>query len=77
MFIKPSAEILEQSYVKDYEKLYKQVEQNPETFWNDVAQELHWFKPWSKVLDGDFPLARWFINAQCNIVSNALDRHLD
>ena len=33
---------------------------DPEAFWADVARELHWFKPWDKVLEWDVPWAKWF-----------------
>ncbi|MBI4066796.1 acetate--CoA ligase [Candidatus Gottesmanbacteria bacterium] len=73
--ILPSKEIVDQAYVKDYEKLYKEVQEDPEAFWENIAHELSWFKPWDKVLEWNFPYARWFVGAQCNIVNNALDRH--
>ena len=73
--IRPSKEIIDQSYVKDYEKLYQEVKQDPEAFWENIAHELLWFKPWNKVLDWNYPYARWFVGGQCNIVYNALDRH--
>ena len=72
--ILPSKEITAQSYVRDYEGLQKEVEIDIEAFWNNIASELSWFKPWNKVLDWKFPYARWFVGGQCNIVNNALDR---
>lgn len=73
--IQPSEEIINESYVKDYEKLYEEVKQNPEAFWENIAHELAWFKPWYKALEWNFPYARWFVGAQCNIIYNAIDRH--
>ncbi|MCH7759270.1 acetate--CoA ligase [Patescibacteria group bacterium] len=72
----PSSEILKQAYVKDYERLYKESIQDPEKFWGKIAQELEWFRPWKKVLKWEPPFAQWFIKGKCNIVHNALDRHL-
>ncbi len=72
--INPSQEIIDSAYVKDYEKLYTEVKENPEAFWENIAKELSWFKPWNKVLDWNYPYARWFVGGQCNIVNNALDR---
>ncbi len=60
----------------DYEKLYKQSISNIEAFWENIAHELRWFKPWKKVLDWKYPYARWFVDGETNIVHNALDRHL-
>jgi len=75
-FILPKPETINESYVKDYEKLYAEVKNDPEAFWENIAKELSWFKPWNKVLQWDYPYARWFVGGQCNIVVNALDRHL-
>ena len=77
MLINPKLEIIESSHVKDYEKLYKDSIANPELFWENIAKELSWYKPWEKVLDWKFPYARWFIGGQTNIVYNALDRWIN
>ena len=74
MLINPKPEIVENSYIKDYEKLYEESIENPEAFWDKIAKELFWFKPWDKVLEWKYPYARWFVGAQTNIVYNALDR---
>ncbi|MGB2731825.1 MAG: acetate--CoA ligase, partial [Microgenomates group bacterium] len=74
--IKPSPDLVESSYVKDYEKLYAESVAQPEAFWENIAKELSWFKPWDTVLDWQYPYAHWFKGAKCNIVNNALDRHL-
>lgn len=76
MLINPKQETIEDSHIKDYEKLYKESIADPELFWGNIAKELNWYKPWDKVLDWKFPYARWFIGGQTNIISNALDRHL-
>lgn len=73
--INPSEEILSQSYIKDYEKLYQEAKEHPESFWENIAHDLYWFKPWTKVLDWQYPYARWFVGGETNIVYNALDRH--
>ena len=77
MLINPKSETVEASYIKDYEKLYSESIKNPEAFWEKIAKELSWFKPWDKVLDWKYPYARWFVGGQTNIVYNALDRHLE
>ncbi len=76
MLINPKPEIVENSYVKDYEKLYKESLEHPEAFWEKIAKELFWFKPWNKVLEWKWPYARWFAGGQTNIVYNCLDRWL-
>ncbi len=61
----------------DYQALAAKAKQDPEQFWADLAsQELHWFKPWQRVLDWQPPFAQWFVGGQLNISYNCLDRHL-
>lgn len=74
--VRPSSTLVEHSYVKDYEQLHADSIANPEAFWENIAKELNWFKHWDQVLDWQYPYAHWFKGAQCNIVNNALDRHL-
>ena len=74
--ILPSQKTVDEAYVKDYEQLYREVDADPEAFWGNIAHELSWFKPWKNILEWNFPYARWFTGGQCNIVHNALDRHL-
>jgi acetyl-CoA synthetase len=62
--------------IQDYEALYKHAQDDPESFWASMAQELDWFKPWEKVLEWDPPFAKWFIGGRTNIAHNCLDRHL-
>lgn len=52
--------------------------ENPEAFWVEVASNLHWQKPWDKVLDWSFDPydVKWFSGGKLNITENCLDRHL-
>lgn len=72
----PPKEIVERAWVKDYESLYQESIKDREGFWAKVAEELHWFKKWDKVLDWQFPYAQWFVGAKTNITYNCLDRHV-
>ena len=47
----------------------------PRAFWGEVAQELHWFAPWTKVLEWDLPWAKWFVGGKINLCYNCVDRH--
>jgi len=60
----------------DYHSLYKEAEDDPQSFWAGIARELHWFKPWDKVLEWNVPWAKWFEGGQINISYNCLDRHV-
>ncbi len=65
--------------LEEYKEKYAQSVENPENFWDEIAQTFHWRKPYSKVLDWDFnePDVKWFQNGKLNITENALDRHLE
>ena len=75
----PSAEFVRRAHVKgieEYRDLYRRAEQDPETFWAEVAeQEIHWFEKWSKVLEWNPPFAHWFAGGKTNVSYNCLDRH--
>ncbi|WP_058189491.1 acetate--CoA ligase [Terracidiphilus gabretensis] len=74
----PSPEFSAHAHIQSleqYEELYKQSIEDPETFWANVANDLHWFKKWDKVLDWNLPLAKWFVGGQINLSYNCVDRH--
>jgi acetyl-CoA synthetase len=60
----------------DYEELYARSIADPEGFWESAAKELHWFAPWTQVLDWNLPWAKWFVGGKINISYNCLDRHV-
>jgi propionyl-CoA synthetase len=61
-----------------YEDVYRKSIADPETFWADAARNIHWDKPWDKVLDdSNAPLYRWFTGGSLNTCYNALDRHVE
>ncbi len=62
--------------IEEYERLYRQSLDDPETFWSQMAEELDWIEPWEKVLEWDPPFSRWFVGAKLNASVNCLDRHL-
>ena len=85
-FYNPSPEIVEQSNVlayarergfSDFASLYQWSIQNPETFWDDMAQRLvDWYAPYEQVLDdSNAPFFKWFTGGKINVVHNAIDRH--
>jgi acetyl-CoA synthetase len=75
----PSTEFSRKAHVKsmaDYEELYRRAETDPEGFWGECARELAWFKPFGKVLDWQYPFAKWFVGGELNACYNCVDRHL-
>jgi acetyl-CoA synthetase len=77
---KPSEAFRRQAHIRseaEYRRLHRESIRSPERFWGRVAKELHWFKPWTKVLDErKAPFYRWFVGGKTNIAYNCLDRHL-
>ncbi|MGB6686295.1 MAG: acetate--CoA ligase [Terracidiphilus sp.] len=76
----PPDEFSRKAHIKslaEYEALYKRSIEDPEGFWADAAKELHWFKPWGKVLEWNLPEAKWFVGGEMNLSYNCVDRHLD
>jgi acetyl-CoA synthetase len=74
----PPPEFAAQAHIKslaEYEALYARSIADPEAFWAEAASELHWFSPWTKVLEWDLPNAKWFVDGKINLSYNCVDRH--
>ncbi len=77
--VKPNQQFSKQAHIKSfaqYKRLYNESVKHPERFWAKIAEELVWFKKWSKVLEWNPPFAKWFVGGKINISYNCLDRHL-
>lgn len=76
----PPAEFARHAHIKtreEYEKLYRESLDSPETFWPRMAEELHWHQKWEQLLDwSNPPFAKWFVGGKINVAYNCLDRHL-
>ncbi|WP_034338777.1 acetate--CoA ligase [Deinococcus misasensis] len=62
--------------LEEYQQKYRQSIEDPEAFWNEVAQNLHWFDPYQQVLNWQEPFAEWFVGGTTNLAYNALERNL-
>jgi acetyl-CoA synthetase len=74
----PPAEFAAKAHVKsleEYETLYRRSIEDPQRFWAEIASELHWFAPWTSVLEWNPPSARWFVGGKMNLCYNCVDRH--
>ncbi|HMJ53003.1 MAG TPA: acetate--CoA ligase [Polyangiaceae bacterium] len=60
----------------DYDRLYRESIDSPETFWKRETATLVWRKPWTTLLDWKPPHARWFDGATLNVTESCLDQHL-
>ncbi|QDU32813.1 Acetyl-coenzyme A ligase [Poriferisphaera corsica] len=63
--------------IEQYEAMHKRSIDEPETFWAEIADQLHWFKKWDQVLDWRLPDAKWFVGGSTNICYNCIDRQID
>ena len=67
----------------EYEKLYKESIENPESFWAEQAKCIDWFIPFSKnsIKKVNFSKnnleIKWFYDGKLNISYNCIDRHLE
>ena len=61
-----------------YDEVYARSLQDPEGFWAEAAENVHWYKRWDRVLDrSDAPFYRWFSGGLLNTCYNAVDRHVE
>ncbi|MDD1714248.1 MAG: acetate--CoA ligase [Methanoregulaceae archaeon] len=75
-FYIPDPSYKQQAWTKDYTATYREYLADKEGFWEKQANHLEWFQKWDKVLEWDYPYAKWFVNAKMNITHNCLDRHV-
>src|SRR5437773_12481162 len=61
-----------------YDEVYSRWLNDPENFWAEAAEAVHWDKKWDRVLDASRPpFYRWFAGGMLNTCYNALDFHID
>ena len=67
------------SSYEEYQAQYKKSVEDPERFWEDIANHFTWQKKWDKTLEWEFetPSVKWFQGGKLNITENCLDRHLE
>ena len=61
-------------YINEYQESVDQ----PEKFWNGIAESFHWQKPWDNVLswESEGPNVKWFENGKLNLTENIFERYL-
>lgn len=77
----PPADFAKQANVSQaagYQALLEESDRDPEGFWGRLArEELHWNKPFTKVLDESrAPFYTWFGDGELNVSANCLDVNL-
>src|SRR3989449_7479498 len=59
------------------DQVYARWRTEPQRFWAEAADSVHWYRRWNEVLDASRPpYYRWFAGAVVNTCYNALDRHV-
>ena len=75
----PSPEFSKSAHISTleaYDAICKRAAEDPESFWGEIASQLHWFQPWKTVLEWDMPFSKWFVGGKTNISYNCIDRHI-
>ena len=61
-----------------FDEVYNRSLADPEGFWSEAAEAIHWEKKWDTLIDdSNPPFYRWFAGAECNTCYNAVDRHVE
>lgn len=61
----------------NYESFHRRSIEDPEGFWGEQAELIHWNSPPKQMLDySNPPFCKWFVGGETNLCYNALDRHL-
>ena len=61
-----------------YPEIYERSMRDPNGFWGEAAEAIHWHKRWDRVLDlSSGPSGRWFVGGEVNTCYNALDRWVE
>jgi acetyl-CoA synthetase len=63
--------------MEDYHARHKRSIEDPDGFWGEIAGQLDWFEPWTKVCEWNLPDAKWFVGGKTNICHNCVDRQVD
>lgn len=66
------------SGMDQYREMCKKANENPDDFWRELAESnLHWRKPFTKILDdSNAPFYTWFEDGELNVSENCLDVHI-
>ena len=73
----PPEAFREQALLND-PAVYEPAAADPEAWWAEQAEQLHWFQKWEQVLDdSDPPFYKWFTGGTLNVSYNCLDRHVE
>ena len=65
--------------INDYRRKYANSVLDSDSFWEDKANRLHWYKKWNKISDVNYLNAdiKWFQGGVLNACYNCLDRNIE
>jgi acetyl-CoA synthetase len=73
----PPSEFAKHAVISD-PSIHDEAAADPEGFWAEQAEALHWHEKWDQVLDwSDPPFAKWFVGGKLNVAYNCVDRHVE
>jgi acetyl-CoA synthetase len=80
--VPPKEHIAAHSHVaswQQYQELYAESIAAPIGFWQRQSKRLDFFRPFTRVYQGDFANAEsaWFLDGKLNVAWNCIDRHID
>ena len=65
---------------EEYEKMYNESINDPETFWLKHSKRINWIKTFTKVKDTNYSkdnlYIKWFEDGTLNVAANCIDRHI-
>lgn len=68
----------EEKMTGNYESNYRESIENPEAFWDRAADDVLWYKKYTRVLDDSKkPFYRWFSGGEMNTCYNCVDYHVE
>ncbi|WP_094228887.1 acetate--CoA ligase [Methanolobus psychrotolerans] len=73
---RPPEDFVRNAIVNDPD-IYRRAEEDPESFWEENAGGIEWYRKWDRVLEWEPPHSKWFIGGKLNACYNCLDVNLD
>lgn len=70
----PSNEFKKEAWIKTQE-IYGKADKDPIKFWEELADDLFWFKKWKRGFKHTPPYFKWFLEGKINITTNIFEKN--
>jgi acetyl-CoA synthetase len=73
------ADLGRQPQIRDleaYREWHRRSIEDPEGFWKEIAHDFAWFTQPSRIVEWQWPDARWFVGGKTNLAFNALEEQI-